>query len=342
MTKEDSIKISYGMFISCVVIVLHHSVGYFYEGQSMVNLWLFRLLHTGVFSFSMPFFFFWSGFFCERKLKKGYAELIKSKFWSLFVPYFLWNAIWTILAIVCFLVGQQQAVFSWDGTLSSLVQGLLLYKYNGQFWYMLQLIVLALLSCHIDRIVRSKKLFITVVLLAFLAMLIGLDFFGGFSCEGLVAYLFGAYYYSNNKEYNTRIPYSEWIAIFVITIFCNTSLNRYLPGLIVSMLNFLSTIAFWNVLDIVKTCNVFRWMENYFFVYSFHQTPQLIIDKVLFSVLHLILNGVTLALVTTIFGVLCTILTANICVALLEKAAPALFKLLNGGRIRINSKNSYT
>lgn len=336
MTKEDSIKISYGMFISCVVIVLHHSVGYFYEGQSMVDLWIFRLLHTGVFSFSMPFFFFWSGFFCERKLNKGYAELIKSKFWSLLVPYFLWNAIWTLLAIVFFLAGQQQSVFSWDKTLNSIVQGLLLYKYNGQYWYMLQLIVLALLSCYIDKIVRSRKLFIVAILLTLFAMLIGFNF-GQFSLEGLAAYLFGAHYYSNNKEYKNHIPYPGWIAIFVITIFCNTSLNRYVSELIVSVLNFLSTIAFWNVLDIVKKRNVSRWMENYFFVYSFHQTPQLIIDKVLFSVLHLILNGVTLALATTILGALLTILAASICVILLEKTAPVLFKLLNGGRIRINS-----
>lgn len=27
MSKETSVKISYGMFISCIVIVLHHSVG---------------------------------------------------------------------------------------------------------------------------------------------------------------------------------------------------------------------------------------------------------------------------------------------------------------------------
>ncbi len=335
MSKEDSVKISYGMFISCVVIVLHHSVGFFYDGQSMLNQWLFRLLHTGVFSFSMPFFFFWSGFFCERKLEKGYVELIKSKFCSLVVPYFLWNMIWTLFAIVSFLIGQEQAVFSWDGTPNSIVQGLLFYKYNGQYWYMLQLIILALLSSFIDRIVRSKKLFFVLILLFFLAILTGLDF-GWFSCEGLVAYLFGAFFYLN-REYKNCIPYSVWVVIFIVAILCNTSLSGYIPELIVSMLNFISAIAFWNVLDIVRKCNVYRWMENYFFVYSFHETPQLIIDKLLFSALHLICGGVVLAFVTTIFGALLTIVVANICVILLEKKIPVVLRLLNGWRIRINS-----
>lgn len=36
MSKETSVKISYGMFISCIVIVLHHSVGdVFYD----VGIW---------------------------------------------------------------------------------------------------------------------------------------------------------------------------------------------------------------------------------------------------------------------------------------------------------------
>lgn len=34
MSKETSVKISYGMFISCIVIVLHHSVGdVFYDAE---------------------------------------------------------------------------------------------------------------------------------------------------------------------------------------------------------------------------------------------------------------------------------------------------------------------
>lgn len=49
MSKETSVKISYGMFISCIVIVLHHSVGdVFYD----VGIWggVIEYLHEGLFS----------------------------------------------------------------------------------------------------------------------------------------------------------------------------------------------------------------------------------------------------------------------------------------------------
>mgnify|MGYP000827677514 FL=1 len=48
MSKETSVKISYGMFISCIVIVLHHSVGdVFYD----VGIWggVIEYLHEGLF-----------------------------------------------------------------------------------------------------------------------------------------------------------------------------------------------------------------------------------------------------------------------------------------------------
>lgn len=90
MSKETSVKISYGMFISCIVIVLHHSVGdVFYD----VGIWggVIEYLHEGLFSFSMPFFFFWSGYFMMQKAQKeDIQHIISTKMRSLVIPYFAW------------------------------------------------------------------------------------------------------------------------------------------------------------------------------------------------------------------------------------------------------------
>ena len=40
MSKETSVKISYGMFISCIVIVLHHSVGDVFYGVGISGVLL--------------------------------------------------------------------------------------------------------------------------------------------------------------------------------------------------------------------------------------------------------------------------------------------------------------
>ena len=90
MSKETSVKISYGMFISCIVIVLHHSVGdVFYD----VGIWggVIEYLHEGLFSFSMPFFFFWSGYFMMQKAQKeDIQHIISTKMRSLFrLEYYL-------------------------------------------------------------------------------------------------------------------------------------------------------------------------------------------------------------------------------------------------------------
>lgn len=104
MSKETSVKISYGMFISCIVIVLHHSVGdVFYD----VGIWggVIEYLHEGLFSFSMPFFFFWSGYFMMQKAQKeDIQHIISTKMRSLVIPYFAWNTIWTLFAVMLALI----------------------------------------------------------------------------------------------------------------------------------------------------------------------------------------------------------------------------------------------
>lgn len=93
-----------GMFISCIVIVLHHSVGdVFYD----VGIWggVIEYLHEGLFSFSMPFFFFWSGYFMMQKAQKeDIQHIISTKMRSLVIPYFAWNTIWTLFAVMLALI----------------------------------------------------------------------------------------------------------------------------------------------------------------------------------------------------------------------------------------------
>ena len=203
MSKETSVKISYGMFISCIVIVLHHSVGdVFYD----VGIWggVIEYLHEGLFSFSMPFFFFWSGYFMMQKAQKeDIQHIISTKMRSLVIPYFAWNTIWTLFAVMLALIPlnifSKSAVFVWDGKTVSILKGITLYQYNGQYWYLFQLIILTIFCKLIQRIVENRKLYVTVILLLLAICTIDTKV-GLFSIEGLVCYLLGGFYSRNYED----------------------------------------------------------------------------------------------------------------------------------------------
>lgn len=336
MSRENSIKISYGMFISCVVIVLHHSVGdtYFLTEDRTFGYQFFRFLHYGLFSFSMPFFFFWSGFFCERKAEINYKDFLINKLRSLVVPYLLWNAIWTLFGVLIFMVGIKGTVFSWDGNIDSIVQGLLFFKYNGQYWYMLEIIALSLCVKAIDRVVNSRILFFVAICFVLFLMIVLKNDTGWFSLEGFMAYLCGAYFSIHNEE-KKKISLNIWIWIFFVVIVGNTFLVELAPSFLITFMNYVSFIAFWNVLDLFSKLKVYSWMENYFFIYSIHETPQLIIDKFLSVILPF--NGFFAAIITTILGAFLTICGANILILFLQKKVFTLFMMLNGNRKKINS-----
>lgn len=155
-----------------------------------------------------------------------------------------------------------------------------------------------------------------------------------FKVDGLVAYLCGSYFCVHKSE-KKKISVRFWLCSFIVIIVGITCLSDTIPGFAMSVLNFISFVAFWNVLDLFRKFKVYPWMENYFFIYSIHETPQLIIDKLISIILPL--HGFIAAIITTIVGALLTICGANVIAAFLERNAPTMMGLLNGRRKRINS-----
>lgn len=166
MRKETSNKITLGMFICSIIIVLHHSSAYAYYELDLYNNIAVRFYHDGLFIFAMPFFFFWSGYFCINQYMKYKRNLFwKKKVHSLIVPYLSWNLLATITTFFMHILVDfvpEVIEFKWhnfDFSILGWLTGILLYKYNGQFWYMFQLIVLFLFTPFIYRIVQKKNFF---------------------------------------------------------------------------------------------------------------------------------------------------------------------------------------
>lgn len=101
--------------------------------------------------------------------KEDIQHIISTKMRSLVIPYFAWNTIWTLFAVMLALIPlnifSKSAVFVWDGKTVSILKGITLYQYNGQYWYLFQLIILTIFCKLIQRIVENRKLYVTVILL---------------------------------------------------------------------------------------------------------------------------------------------------------------------------------
>lgn len=226
MDKEKSTKISFGMFICCIIIVLHHSVGHVFYDLTYDETKIVNFLHYGIFTFTMPFFFFWSGYFATRKLSsQGYKCLIENKIKSVIVPYFSWNILWTIFAVALSFntFVEFSNTIAWNHTLHDLLQGIFLFKFNGQYWYMLNLFLLVLISPVIKYICNHRVVFWCVFIFCILCNAYSISFF---SFQGLLLYLIGTDYYLNKdmsffsrmEDFTTRISSLILVALFIIMI----------------------------------------------------------------------------------------------------------------------------
>lgn len=125
------------------------------------------------------------------------------------------------------------------------------------------------------------------------------------------------------------------LSLIVLTVIITVSYET-IPEYVLMIENLIACFLFWNCLDYFKHLKVYGWMEIYFFIYSFHETPQLIINK-LFSV-TVPLTGYAAALINTITGAVLTILVAELLAKILMTFSPKIWMILNGRRKFINSK----
>lgn len=95
-----------------------------------------------LFHFAVPLFFVISGYFFVSSYKKhGYLEMLKSKFWSLYVPMVLWSFISLALLLPIRLYAQHDVP-----TVLDVVTVPLMHLNSGavQFWYIRALIILTI------------------------------------------------------------------------------------------------------------------------------------------------------------------------------------------------------
>ncbi len=294
---------------------------------------------------AVPAFFMISGVLFYRDFDiKLYPKKLKSRFFSLIIPFLIWNLFRYVLFYILGVIGFAKSVMGarpLEFNLRSIVGSVFFYETNLGFWFIYQLILYTLLSPVIRAIVKNKW-----VGLAAIVCLIGIysaDIFGEFLMvtmnkrfillDSFIYYFVGAYVGTHafdivNKKSNT-IKYLSFTGLILGQVLHYIYLHTCILAIYVLWLG-ISAISLWFAYDYIKPKPRLSALTSItFFIYAGHGT--------VLEFLHL-LGAYTLpdspitALVTYIlYPVIALLLLVGLS-KLYKKYTPRLWKVLNGGR----------
>lgn len=289
---------------------------------------------------AVPLFFVISGalFYRDYEWSMTFKKW-KNRFFSLCIPYLVWNTLWLILA----LLGEYTPLGSLLGgvkaslSLQNILNGVFLYEYFEPFWFIFQLIILTAFCPIIYLLLRNKWIGLICVVSFFLASCFGFELNPVLfpSSNMVLFYLIGAWigihqiaFFTTrkNKLYAT-IGFATYI---LCCVFHGTKAwhpDWFASAQVPLLVNVISCGSFWIAFDYFDIRKCPKYMSRSFLIYALHSFLGAAISKILAIVLpsgqgYLILNAVLTLLITVMvicgFGFI------------LDKYFPILKRVLTG------------
>lgn len=342
---------SYNAILAILVVLLHTDNTALFASLSdgtlfsKIVLGFEWLISKNIASFAVPSFFMISGilFYRDFTINK-YPKKLKSRFFSLIIPYLLWNLFRFLLlyalgkaGIIERYVGASRVLF----TIQNFCEGLFFYKYNLGFWFMYQLILFTVLAPVIRLLIKNK--WAGLVVIVSMIFLYASDILGEFLIvtlnrrfillDCLVYYMIGAYIgthffdFVNKSNKNTKI-------LAVLGIILGQALN--FAFMKTSILLFyilfliLSAISLWYLYDLFKIKPLPAVLTSItFFIYAGHGT---VLEFLQIAGGYLLPDSALVALLTYIaFPIVVLGVLVGVSV-LLRKFVPKFWSVICGAR----------
>ena len=310
--------------------VINHKVSYFFS--------------CSITKFAVPMFFMMSGitFFKDYNNKK-YSAKIKSRLFTLVIPFLLWNTIWMLWEI--FTSHSFIAQFSESGpyplTITSILKGIFFYNCNIPFWYIFDLIIFSFAAPLVFLVIKNRYVGIVSIIGLSIVSLYGIYlpeavFYNPMS---IVFYLTGAvigYHFFDfaSKKSSKTMQITSLIFLLAYIVAKNIApreihIDNYLTQTIVYTL---AAFSLWNIADMfvekIKPRAIYR---RSFAIYAMHLPIAIAILKVLtFCTPH----NEWLEIPKFIIMIVLTLVVINLVCAFLEKFAPKINATLMGNRMR--------
>ena len=312
---------------------------------SVVNQKVSYFFSDSITRFAVPMFFVMSGiaFFKEYDNKKYFAK-IKSRIFTLVIPYLLWNTIWMLWEI--FTSYSFLAKFSSDSvpyplTLTSILNGIFFYDCNAPFWFVFDLILFSLLAPLVFFIIKNKYVGILSVIGLSVVSLFGihLPIRVFYYPMAIVFYITGAiigYHFFDfacqKSAKSIQIASLSFLAAYILAkniVPQECHIDNYFTQTVVYLL---ASFALWNAADLfiekIKPRALYR---RSFAIYAMHLPVSIVILKILSFCLP---QPEWLEIPKFIIIVISTLVIIHIVCAFLERFIPKIYAVLMGNRIK--------
>lgn len=291
--------------------------------------------------FAVPLFLVLSGatFFRDYTNKK-YVSKLKSRFFSLCVPYLIWNTIWMIFDIICsytfissFFTGRK--IFPL--TVEHILKSIFLAEWNIPFWFLLYLIVFVFISPIFDLLASNKYIGIASVI--FLSVFSILEI-GTLKYDAIAFYLLGAvlgkhYFGWVTKKTSKKSGILSIAFLLTYILFKNIfPTDTYVGKPFVKIAVFiLASYSCWSIADLfIDKIGDRPLYTRSFAVFVLHSNISSVICKLLYLIFPK--NGY-FAFPNFLLTVLLTLVAINIFCVFGERYMPRTFAILMGKGMKL-------
>lgn len=284
--------------------------------------------------FMISAIFFYRDYYFEVTLQKW-----KRRFFSLCIPYLVWNTFWLILSLLGYytalgaLTGGVKAPFS----LKNILYGIFLYSNFEPFWFLCQLILLTALCPAIFLILKNKRFGILAIICYYCLYCFGFrlpkPFFQDSSM--IIFYLIGAWigihYYDLFTRRTSRKHAAYCLVVFLVCCisigFISQYPSWYLAAPITTIIKIISCMCFWRLFDLFSFNACAPFFEESFAIYSLHSFVGASIAKILSILLP---NHELFLVLVAIVSFPITVISICLFALLLKRFFPRFKKILFG------------
>lgn len=335
-------KVFLSFFAMFLVVIIHNSATSQYSLSPDIFTKTADTMHIffahGLGSLAVPLFFFLSGFTFFRNYKSdSYFKKIRSRIKSIFIPFLIWNTIGLLFAILytytplsSFIAGREPFYFS----ISNVFEGIFLYKYNFQFWFLYDLMFYIILTPLFFLTLRRKWLSLCCGIIFFILP----NFFDSFLGVNLYFLIFyyigcflGKFYFSRfSRAFPSRLS-TFALVVFVICLSLRTLslFNIILVPNVLSHLNLVVLVlSFWICSDLFITkVSQKKYFAESFPLYALHTYFLSSIIKIIYLLAP---QNSILLLFNEIFSPLLTVAIVTTIALIWHKKLPKSYSLVFG------------
>lgn len=333
--------------LSILIFLIHSNFGADATGGSFIsvaNRKVFYFFCNSITRFAVPMFFMLSGiaFFKDYNNQKYWSK-IKSRLFTLVIPYLLWNTIWMLWEI--FTSYSFLAKFStgdpYPLTLTSILKGIFFYNCNIPFWFVFDLILFSFAAPLVFLLIKNKYVGICSIIGLSIASLFGfhLPETVFYYPMAIVFYLTGAmigYHFFDFAAKKASKPQAIGSLVFLTAYILAKNIapqkihiDNYLAQAIVYTL---AAFSLWNVVDLfienLKPRAIYR---RSFAVYAMHLNIAIVLLKVFSFCLP---ENPWLEIPKLLTIVPLTLVIINLVCAFMEKFTPQIYGILMGSRTK--------